>query len=244
MGDSTTVIAFDLYGTLLSTASVAEELTKMYGEEKAKTIAAQARRYQLEYTWRINSMGLYRSFSELTLASFRQATAEAGVGLTSAQEDQIMNAYNGLDVFPDVKDALQALANTPFLDPYIFSNGTVSMITTSLATSPTLSGARGTFPDSKVVSVESLQVFKPDKRTYDHLVKSVGKQADPGEVWLVTSNPFDVVGAVSAGLKAAWVDRTGLGWVDGLGDTLGSRPTVIVKGVDQVIEAITRQKAA
>lgn len=60
MGDSTTVIAFDLYGTLLSTASVAEELTKMYGEEKAKTIAAQARRYQLEYTWRINSMGKSR----------------------------------------------------------------------------------------------------------------------------------------------------------------------------------------
>lgn len=53
----TTVIAFDLYGTLLSTESIARELAGLYGDGKARTIAAQARRYQLEYTWRINSMG-------------------------------------------------------------------------------------------------------------------------------------------------------------------------------------------
>lgn len=52
-----TVIAFDLYGTLLSTESIANELARIYGEDEAKLIATQARRYQLEYTWRINSMG-------------------------------------------------------------------------------------------------------------------------------------------------------------------------------------------
>ena len=53
----TIAIAFDLYGTLLSTDSIAQELATLYGVDKAKTIAAQARRYQLEYTWRVNSMG-------------------------------------------------------------------------------------------------------------------------------------------------------------------------------------------
>lgn len=52
-----TIIAFDLYGTLLSTESIADELAKIYGEDKAKSLAALWRRYQLEYTWRINSMG-------------------------------------------------------------------------------------------------------------------------------------------------------------------------------------------
>lgn len=51
-----TVIAFDLYGTLLSTESIAKELTPHFGDEKAKSIAALWRRYQLEYTWRLNSM--------------------------------------------------------------------------------------------------------------------------------------------------------------------------------------------
>jgi 2-haloacid dehalogenase len=50
------VLAFDLYGTLLSTASVAEALASHFGEDKAKSIAAVWRKYQLEYTWRLNSM--------------------------------------------------------------------------------------------------------------------------------------------------------------------------------------------
>ncbi|KAL8992656.1 MAG: hypothetical protein Q9188_007535 [Gyalolechia gomerana] len=43
-----TVIAFDLYGTLLSTESVAKELAKHFGEERAATVAATWRKYQLE----------------------------------------------------------------------------------------------------------------------------------------------------------------------------------------------------
>lgn len=57
MASSKKVIAFDLYGTLLSTESIADELAKVYGGDKAQSLATTWRRYQLEYTWRINSMG-------------------------------------------------------------------------------------------------------------------------------------------------------------------------------------------
>lgn len=57
MAESEIVIAFDLYGTLLSTESIAKELAKHFGDEKAQSIAALWRRFQLEYTWRMNSMG-------------------------------------------------------------------------------------------------------------------------------------------------------------------------------------------
>lgn len=52
-----TVIAFDLFGTILSTDSISQELAKIYGDDAAGKIAPLARRYQLEYTWRCNSMG-------------------------------------------------------------------------------------------------------------------------------------------------------------------------------------------
>ena len=52
------VVAFDLYGTLLSTESIAQELAKQFGQEKSASIAATWRKYQLEYTWRLNSMGM------------------------------------------------------------------------------------------------------------------------------------------------------------------------------------------
>ena len=53
-----------------------------------------------------------------------------------------------------------------------------------------------------IVNVDGLGTFKPDPRVYFHLVKSVDCAA--GQTWIVSSNPFDVIGAQSAGLRAAW----------------------------------------
>jgi len=57
------VLAFDAYGTLLSTDSVAKKLACHFGDEKAKTIATTWRKYQLEYTWRLNCMGKYFAYT-------------------------------------------------------------------------------------------------------------------------------------------------------------------------------------
>ena len=50
------IVAFDAYGTLLSTESIAKQLAEYFGHDKAQTVAATWRKYQLEYTWRLNSM--------------------------------------------------------------------------------------------------------------------------------------------------------------------------------------------
>lgn len=56
MASNKIVLAFDVYGTLLSTESIAHKLAQHFGEAKAASIAAEWRKYQLEYTWRLNSM--------------------------------------------------------------------------------------------------------------------------------------------------------------------------------------------
>lgn len=60
------VLAFDAYGTLLSTDSIAKKLAGHFGEEKAAILATAWRKYQLEYTWRLNSMGNHRLGAVLT----------------------------------------------------------------------------------------------------------------------------------------------------------------------------------
>lgn len=53
------VVAFDLYGTLLSTESIAKQLASLVGsEQKASQMATTWRKYQLEYSWRLTSMGM------------------------------------------------------------------------------------------------------------------------------------------------------------------------------------------
>lgn len=56
MAEKQIVVAFDLYGTLLSTSSITKQLEQHVGRQ-AQSIATEWRRYQLEYTWRLNSMG-------------------------------------------------------------------------------------------------------------------------------------------------------------------------------------------
>jgi hypothetical protein len=59
------VIAFDLYGTLLSTESIGKEVAELVGsEEKGARIAVTWRKYQLEYSWRLNSMGMVAATSK------------------------------------------------------------------------------------------------------------------------------------------------------------------------------------
>jgi len=267
-GDNQVVIAFDLYGTLLSTESIASDLATVFGHDAAKLLAASWRRYQLEYSWRLSCMGqssfllfpsqtkespfwpagrqhstltwggtgLYHSFSDLTRAALQHAVAEAGLTLTPQHEDKLMEAYNGLHVFPDVPGALKTVQETPNVLALIFSNGTEEMVSASIRTSQHLNSHAALF--RQLVTVDDVKTFKPCGQTYSHLLQAVGKQSAPGDVWLVTANPFDVVGAASMGLRAAWIDRAGRGWVDRLGSVIGAQPSLIASGVDQAVAQI------
>ena len=162
-----------------------------------------------------------------------------------------MQAYDSLSTFPDVEPALTAIADDPSIEAYVFSNGTDQMVSKSVQQSPSLSPHAKIFKD--LITIEEIRVFKPDPRVYQHLAKKVGKttkKEDMSSVWLVSGNPFDVVGARAAGYQAAWVDRAGHhgtgGWNDRLGELLANpplEPTVIVKGVDEAVSAIKKWTA-
>lgn len=236
-----TVIAFDLYGTLLSTESIAKELATHFGQEKAASLAGLWRRYQLEYTWRLNSMNQYQPFSDITRNSLDHALADFDLSLDDKSTSQLMKAYDSLSTFPDVSPALKALADETGITAVVFSNGTNSMVTNSVQSSPDLGPHASVFKE--IVTVEQVKCFKPDPRVYHHLAEKMGKERtkeEMGQMWLVSGNPFDVVGARAVGMQAAWVDRGGAGWTDGLvwGET--GRPTAVVKGLGEVVEAVKK----
>ncbi|KAK0113724.1 hypothetical protein ONS95_013972 [Cadophora gregata] len=240
---SDVVLAFDLYGTLLSTESIAKELASHFGDEKAQSIAALWRRFQLEYTWRMNSMGLYKSFSEITHASLKHALAESSVTLSEKSIASLMTAYDSLGTFPDVPPGLKNVSSSPNITAYVFSNGTDAMVSSSVKKSAAISAYAWVFKD--LVTVEEVHAYKPDPKAYEHLLRKVGKENDAGSVWLVSGNPFDVVGARAVGMQAAWVDRKGGhhgagGWTDQLGTLASGGPTIVVDGVEGAVESIKK----
>lgn len=153
-----------------------------------------------------------------------------------------MKAYDALHVFPEIPKALTAVKECAQVDTYIFSNGTQDMVGASVQSSPELKPYTDLFKG--FVTVHDVQAFKPAMKGYHHLLSHTGKEGKADEVWVVTANPFDAVGARVAGLQSAWVDRAGKGWVDRLGDVVGDiRPSVVVSGVDEAVGEIIKRAA-
>jgi 2-haloacid dehalogenase len=53
--------------------------------------------------------------------------------------------------------------------------------------------------------VDAIRTFKPDPAVYEYLAAE--SHAPKEMVWLISSNPFDVIGAKACGLRTAWVQR-------------------------------------
>lgn len=183
----------------------------------------------------------YQPFSTITRNSLDHALADSGLSLDDESIARLIKAYDSLSTFPDVSPALEALADEPGMTAVVFSNGTKSMVTTSVQSSPDLGPHSDVFEE--IVTVEEVRCFKPDPRVYYHLAEKMGLGSSRlalGKVWLVSGNPFDVVGARAVGMQAAWVDRGGAGWTDGLVRGEMGRPTVVVKGLGEVVEAVKK----
>ena len=231
------ILAFDLYGTLLSTSSIASKLGQLFGKDKATRLAQTWRKYQLEYTWRANCMGLYVPFSALTRRSLYHTLGENGLSSPSDSDVvALMEAYDNLDTFPDVHPALEELKEQKGIEAVIFSNGTEAMVRNSVERSPSLAQYAHLFKN--IVTVEEVRKFKPDTAVYHHLARTVGKEKQLGDIWLVSGNPFDVVGAKCTGMKVCWVDRGNEGWTDMLVEDELGRPDITVKTLSEVVSKL------
>jgi 2-haloacid dehalogenase len=195
---------------------------------------------RLDYARSNNKPDKYEPFSSITQKSLQHALKEHGLSLAENDIAEMMGAYDSLSTFPDVKPALDALAKEQGITSVVFSQGTYAMVSASVNKSPDLSPHASVFKD--IVVVEEVHKFKPAPEVYHHLARKLGKSREEyGSVWLVSGNPFDIVGARAMGMNAAWCDRQGNGWVDCLGEP-GLRPTVIVKGLGEVVEKVRAHK--
>ena len=193
-----TTLAFDIYGTLIDTHGVVDMLRTPVGDN-APAFSRYWRDKQLEYTFRRGLMQQYQSFPVCTRQALDYTCMHFKVGLSETERQRLMEAYRTLPAFADVSASLQRLQATG-LDMYAFSNGTTEGVNTLLEHA----GIRDYF--QAVVSVDEIKTFKPDPAVYKHFLHCAKSKA--ADTWLISSNPFDVIGALNVGMKGAWVQRT------------------------------------
>ena len=132
-----------------------------------------------------------------------------------------MTQYNDLAPFPDVQRGLEQL-QTKGHTMVVFSNGSPSMLSAIMQAAHLEPYFQG------FVSVDEIKMYKPSPKAYQLVANRL--QRPIGEIRLISSNPFDVLGAKNAGMQATWVNRS-----HGLFDTLGERPTMVVATIMELV---------
>jgi 2-haloacid dehalogenase len=216
-------LAFDMYGTLVDPADISRRLER-YLPEQAHRLAEVWRRKQLEYTFRLAAMARYQDFEQVTRKALDYALATVGRELAPEQKDDLIERYNDLERFSDVEPGLERLKEAGHA-MIVFSNGAPHMLEALMDSAELRPYFEG------FVSVDEVKTYKPSPETYRHAARRLGRPI--GEVRLVSSNPFDDIGAQAAGMKSAWVDRTG-----GLFDTLGPTPEIVVGTLTELADAL------
>ncbi|MGD8339858.1 MAG: haloacid dehalogenase type II [Gammaproteobacteria bacterium] len=229
MSESKTVLAFDVYGTLIDTAGVVAELRTVVGD-RAEEFSRIWRDKQLEYSFRRALMRRYVDFAVCVEQSFDLTAALLGASPTAEQRQRLLGAFTVLPAFDDVAACLDQLEDSGF-GVYALSNGSASAVETLL----TEAGIRTRFDD--IVSVEEVTTFKPDPAVYDRFLERADVAG--ADAWLISGNPFDVIGAVSAGMRAVWVRRSEAA----VFDPWEIQPTLTVPGLIRLRDRIEQFNA-
>lgn len=191
-------IAFDVYGTLINLADIHTQLA-------AKVIDPIAffdiwRNKQLEYSFRRGLMGDYKGFSELTRDALFYTNALLKTKLKEEEMKGLLNNFANAPAYSDAEIALTDLQTQTPYSLYAFSNGEKEKVTAILKQAKLLERLDG------IVSVDAVETFKPSPNVYQHFCNMANVLAH--ECLLISSNPFDIIGASSFGMKTVWIKRS------------------------------------
>lgn len=216
-------LAFDLYGTLVDPIRIWTRLERDL-PDLALRIAEVWRQKQLEYTFRLTAMERYEDFEQVTRRALDYALAATGRDLDPDRKAALLAQYDDLEPFADVAPGLRRLRDAGYR-MVVFSNGSPRMIAAVMERAGLGAHLEG------FVSVDEVRVYKPSPRVYRHLAERLDRPLE--QVRLISSNPFDVLGAAAIGMQVAWIDRS-----KGIFDTLGNPPELVVTSLTELADVL------
>jgi 2-haloacid dehalogenase len=195
------VVMFDQYGTVVDMQEGLVDVARPYLKDKGWTgnpnsFVTWWRRTHFE-----NSMidallhKEHTSYREIGCRAVAYTLDRASIRYTDDEVSYLVSCIEKLKPFPDVPAALARLQKKYKI--VVLSNGDRDM----LETAKKYHG----IPFDQVISVEEAGSFKPHVATYTKAAEIMGVRMD--EVLFVANHAFDCIGAKSAGMHTAFIDR-------------------------------------
>lgn len=215
------VIVFDVIETLLDLAALDEHFERVFRDAAARQ---QWFAQMLQSAFVATITNAYADFGSVGRAALDMVAARRQIALSDQQRQQILGAVRALPPHPDVKDGLELLRSAG-LRLVTLTNSTATTAEAQL----NYTGLRGYF--DQVFSVDEIKRFKPAAEAYQMVAGRLGMAKD--RMRMVAAHDWDVTGALRAGLKAAFVARSGQ-----VLNPLGGQPDIVGRDLREIASRI------
>ncbi|MDX2201774.1 MAG: haloacid dehalogenase type II [Hyphomicrobiaceae bacterium] len=160
-------------------------------------------------------------YREIGHRSVAHVMDRAGIQYTRDEVRYLVGEIEKLKPFPEVPAALARLRTRYKL--VVLSNGDPDMLETAKSYHQ--------IPFDRVISVAEANAFKPHVATYTKAAAILG--LEPQQILFVANHAFDCIGAKSAGMRSAFIDRRGRPF----GET-PHQPDILVPSMKDLADAI------
>ena len=214
-------ILFDINETVLDLSSLKPKFQAALGDESFTATWFS----MLLHTSTVCALTDTRTdFAALAVAMLDSISARLGVELTDEMRAAILGGFASLPPHADIKPALTKLRSAGYRT-VSFTNSSLNLVTTQLENA----SLTDYFDD--IISVEETGSFKPDPKVYKFVANRIGRPIE--DLRLVATHDWDTHGALSAGMYAAYIDRSGAPY-----HPLYRQPDVHASTMGDVVEQI------
>ncbi len=146
----------------------------------------------------LTAAGGYADFADLAADGVRALAWARGITVSDDDIAHVLAGFGALDVHADVVPGMRAL-RAAGIRLATMTNGSVAVTAALLARA----GVQGAV--ELMLDVRGPRAWKPAAAAYRHAVEAMG--VAPAQAALVAVHPWDVDGAMRAGLQGIWVRR-------------------------------------
>lgn len=214
-------ILFDINETILDLSSLKPKFKAAFGDEKITATWFS----MLLHTSTVCALTQIKTdFATLAGTMLDAIAARLGVELSDLMRDNILGGFASLPPHADIKPALSRLRSAGYRT-VAFTNSSLKLVTSQVKNA----GLAQYFDE--IVSVEETGSFKPDPKVYKFVAERVNRPI--GELRLIATHDWDTHGALTAGMLAGYIDRSGAPY-----HPLYRRPDVYATTMGDVVEQI------
>jgi 2-haloacid dehalogenase len=214
-------ILFDINETVLDLGSLKPRFKDVFGDESVTATWFS----MLLHTSTVCALtGIKTNFATLAGTMLDAIAARLGVELADEMRADLLGSFARLPPHADIKPALIRLRSAGYRT-VAFTNSSLKLVSSQIDNA----GLSAYFDE--IVSVEETGSFKPDPGVYQFVAMRIQRPIE--DLRLVATHDWDTHGALSAGMQAAYIDRSGAPY-----HPLYLRPDVHATTMGDVVEQI------